>query len=554
MLNREILIKGGTVIDGTGSPRVGADVMIREERIADVGRLDSPDSAYVIDASGLTVSPGFIDAHTHAEFNIASEQSRMTMEPFIRQGITTMVTGSCGVSAAPLNRDCIEYLSSYWDCLLPEARLRWDWETVGEFLAQFDRGGSVLNIGQMVGHGSVRICTMGFSSRKPSAEELARMRTIVRQSLEEGAIGVSYGLTYVPGIWADTDELIEVARDLPDFDGLISVHLRSQTVFFEQAVAEMIRVGETLGVPLQLSHYAPYRSEFVDPYLRTFEMTERARERGMRIGYDLLTPPVSSTTICHLFPPWMFENGFSAFLERLADAGIRRRVVDELAREPVWPSWETNTLAENMCSYADPDGNPSWMEFRLNGFRRPEHTKYEFETVASIARDLGKDPFEALFDLTLDERGGLFFTGVGVDDDEVDKLAAALFQLPHYSFMTDSVGIGRRARATTIYGTFPRFIGRHVRVWKTFTLEEAIRKCTSLPAQQHGFFDRGVIRRGNRADLVIFDSAKVLDKATFAKPYQYPEGIETVLINGVPVWHEGQLHTEKLSGRVVRRS
>lgn len=550
----DILITNGRVLDGTGTPAVEADVLISDGRIAGVGRLEPPRAATVFDAAGLTVSPGFIDAHTHAEFVIASEHGPRYMEPFIRQGITTMVTGNCGVSAAPINPTCIGHLSSYWDCLLPEEGLDWTWRTVDEFLARFSERGAVLNLAQLVGHGTVRMHVMGYAARCATAEELQAMRTLVRESLEAGAVGISYGLTYIPGTWGDPDELLEVARDLPRIGGLVSVHLRNQTRFLVQAVEEMIRIAESLETPLQLSHYGPYGAAFAHEYFRTLELTDQARARGVQIGYDLMTPPVASTTVCQLYPPWMFEGGFPAFLDRLADAAVRRRLADELTQEPEWPSWETHQLAENMCAFVDDNGAATWPHFRLNGFRRPDNLQYEFQPVESIAHDRGTGTFETLFDLTLEEEGRLFFTGVGVDDDDLDQFAGTLYQMPHYSFMTDSVGIGRKARATSIYGTFPRFLGRHVREWNTFPLEEAVRKGTSLPAQQHGLAGRGTIRKGHHADLVIFDPQTILDKATFARPYQFADGIHTVIINGVPVWHDGQFHPDAMAGQVIRRN
>jgi N-acyl-D-aspartate/D-glutamate deacylase len=553
VVQNHILITNGSVLDGSGTPATRTDLRLRDGRIVELGPGLEPQAERVLDATGLTVAPGFIDAHTHAEFIIASDRNAHYMEPFIRQGITTMVTGNCGVSPAPLNATCGDFLRRYWDCLLPGEGLGWQWRSVGEFLQRLSDVGPVVNVAQFVGHGSVRMSVMGYRSGRPTDEELGAMRALVRQSLEEGAIGVSYGLSYLPGIWSDTEELIEVARDLPQLGGRVAVHLRSHTGFLERAVAEMLRVAETLDVPLQLSHYAPFGVEFVEPYLRTLESVARARERGLEVGCDMLTPPVPSTTALQMLPPWLFEGGFEVFRERLSDPDVRERVREELERDPDWPSWETGGLAENSCSIRDAEGNPVWTQYRLNGFRSPAHRRYEFMTVDSIARDLGVDAYDALFDLTLAEGGGIFFTGTGVDDDEFDRLAGSLlYRIPEYSFMTDSVGIGRGARATTIYGTYPRFLGRHAREWETFTLEEAVRKATSLPAAQFGLADRGVIRVGNRADLVLFDAALVRDTATFAEPYQYPVGISSVILNGVPVWHDGSFDTEARAGQVLR--
>ena len=383
------------------------------------------------------------------------------------------------------------------------------------------------------------------------------MRRLVRESLEAGALGLSYGLAYIPGLWADTDELIEVGRDLAAYGGVIAVHLRNHAHFLELAVAEMLRVAEALQVPLQLSHFAPFGVAYAEQYLRSMERVNEARERGIRIGYDLLSPPVSSTTANQLFPAWLFEQGMPGFLSQLADPQVRARVKEAFGRAPEWPSWENRTWAENTLAFVDEEGRPNWLSMRLNGFREPQNRRFEFQTVHDIARQLGRDPYDVLMDLVVEEKGRLYFLGFGsdsIDLDDLERACAQLYAMPDYSFMTDSVGIGRGARTPTIYSTFPRFIGRHVRQWKTFTLEEAVRKATSLPAAQYGLPDRGRIEKGQRADLVLFDPERIIDRASFERPYRHPEGIETVIINGVPVWHEGRFDAQASAGQVLTRA
>ena len=551
---RELLIKGGRVINGTGSPGYDADILIMDDLIKSVDPDIPVRDVPVVEARGLTVAPGFIDAHTHAEFILASPGCGEYMEPFVRQGITTMVTGNCGVSAAPVNEFAAGFLKSYWDSLMPEDGLSFSWSGMRDFIDHLHRQKQPVNICQMVGHGTVRLAIMGCRYGSASPGELKSMRDLIRRSLEEGARGLSYGLTYIPGIWADTHELIEVGRDLRAHDGRITVHLRSQTEFIEKAVSEMIEVARTLEVPLQISHYAPYSLEYIDSFFRTLEMIDDARNEGLEIGHDMLTPPVSSTTVCHLYPAWMFEGGFSAFLERLADLKLRDRIREEMKDMPKWPSWKFNCWAENMCAYVDQQGQPTWTRMRLSGFRRPENEALEFASVEEIATLLKKDPYDALFDLTLSEKGRLYFTGFSTDSldlDDIDMAAAPVFQLPECAFMTDSVGIGRGSRAATIYGTFPRFIGRHVREFKTFSLEEAVRKCTSLPAGQYGLVDRGVIRENAKADLVIFNADTLCDKATFAKPFQYAAGIHFVIVNGIPLWQNGVYGIHEGPGGVI---
>jgi N-acyl-D-amino-acid deacylase len=553
-MSADILIKNGRVIDGSGSPGCQADLVIEGDRIADVGSFSDARASRVIDAAGLVVTPGFIDIHTHAEFNLVSPTHHRTMEPFVRQGITTMITGNCGASAAPLSSDSVDYFSTYFECLLPEEGLPWDWVSFGEFLEKVEDTRPILNMGQLVGHGTVRLNVMGFSPKRATADELASMRSMVRRALEEGSMGISYGLGYIPGLWAPTDELIEVARDLQPHDGHISVHLRGQTVFLEQAVDEMIAVAETVGVPLQLSHFAPFGEEYLENFFRAHGSIEKARARGVEIGYDLLTYATSSTTVLSIYPMWMFEGGLPRFFALLREPDTRERIVRELKEQvPRWPSWETGTSPDNKYELAGGDSS-AWGDYRLHGFRKPENREHENRDLATIADSLGKDILEALFDLTIEEEGKLYYSTSSHDDEDLDRKLGLLFALPEMSCMTDSVGIGLGAVHPSVYGVFPRLLGRHVREWKTLSLEDAVRKCTSLPASQMGIADRGTLRRGFLADVVIFDPDTVIDTGSFANPHQYPVGIETVITNGVPVWHEGVFDHGAAAGRVLRPS
>lgn len=546
----DLLIRNGSIMDGSGSQAFEGDVAVRNGRIAAIGRLPEATAAHTTDAKGLVVSPGFIDPHTHADFIFAWPEHHGVMESFVRQGITTMVTGNCGASPAPMNPDYLDQIATYWDCILPRSGLPWNWRTMREYLDHLETIRPALNIAQLVGHGTVRVNVMGYAPRRATPSETGAMREQVRQSLEDGALGLSYGLGYVPGVWARTDELIEVARDLPGFGGHITVHLRGQTEFFERAVEEMIRVAETVGAPLQLSHFVPFAADYTEQFFNAYEATERARKRGVEIGYDLLPYAVSSTTLLSLYPPWMFEDGLPAFFERLKNPKVRERLLHEFkTRGPEWPTWKTGTWPDHRY-----DKEAGWSRHRLHGFRKPENRKYEGVNLEAIAEDMGKDPFEALFELTLVENGRLYYTAGFHDDDGFDMAMGVFLRLPNMSCMTDSVGIGHRAPHPSIYGAFPRFLGRHGRDWATFSLEEAVRKCTSLPARQLGLPDRGVLREGAFADIVIFDRDKINDKAAFARPFLYPEGIETVIINGAPVWFDGQYRADSPAGHVITRN
>lgn len=552
-MDQKIIIKNGKVLDGSGAAGEVVDLLISQEKIQHVGDCSGIPADITIDAQGLTVAPGFIDTHTHAEFSIAATNSCEYMEPYIRQGITTMVTGNCGVSAAPVTPATVEFLSGYWDSLIPEEGLAWDWQTMGEFLGRFSDTKPIVNLAQMVGHGTVRMNVMGYSAGKANPEQISRMRSMIDQALEQGAFGLSFGLGYVPGLFADSSELIEVGRDLARHNGIMTVHMRNHASLLLKSVEEVIAVADTLQVPLQISHFAPYREEYIEDFFKAHELVQEAKARGALIGFDMLSPPVSSTTACQLFPSLLFMDGFQGFLGKLGDAKTCAYLREETEKTIQWPPWETNTFTEDMYDLVQGGKVPVWQQYRLNGFRRPENLRFEFRPVEEIAAELNMDVYQALCSLMRAENGRLFFTSTGIDDDELEATAALLYQIPGYSFMTDTVGIGKGARATTRYSTFPRLLGRHVNQFKTFLLEEAVRRCTSLAASQIGLTGRGAIKEGYVADITVFDSDKLIDKASFGQPFQFADGVSTVIINGNLAWHNGNYLPSGPTGEVLRR-
>ncbi len=552
-MDQKIIIKNGNVIDGSGSPRRNADLFISHGKIEQIGDCSTIQADITIDAQGLTVTPGFIDTHTHAEFNIAAERCNEYMEPFIRQGITTMVTGNCGVSAAPLTPKAQEFLEGYWNCLLPEEGLDSNWRTMGEFLNQFSTRKPIVNMLQLVGHGTIRMNVMGYTTRKADSDDISKMRSLINESLEDGAIGLSYGLGYFPGMFADTDELIAVGQDLASYNGIMTIHMRNHANLLDKAVEEALQVAEKLQVPLQISHFAPYGEEYVEIFFKAMELVETAKKSSTPVGFDMLSPPVSSTTVSQLFPPILLKDGFQNFLNTLEDEKTCELLKAETLKTINWPTWERNGFAEDMYVIVDGIKKPMWEYYRLNGFRLPQNRCFEFRSITEIAEELGTDVYKTLCRLMKAEEGRLFFTSTGIDDDELELAVKELYQIPGYSFMTDTVGIGKKSRATTRYSTFPRLLGRHVNQLKTFSLEEAVSRCTSLAAEQMGLNNRGLIKKGYVADITVFDSEKLLDKATFAQPFQFAEGITTVIINGKLVWHDDVFLPSGPAGEVIKR-
>jgi len=546
----DVLIKNGMVMDGSGGPAARADVVIEGDRIKDVGLFPDADAACVIDASGLAVAPGFIDAHTHLDFFFASPRHAEVLESWARQGVTTIVAGNCGYSPAPINHEYEETVSTYWDFAFPRGGLKFEWTTMDEFLTHLEKIGQAFNVGILTGHGTLRTNVMGFEARFAKPEEIAEMKKMLRESLEAGSIGLSLGLYYVPGIYSNTDEIIEVASVLSDFGAPLIPHTRGMSETYPEAVREVIRVAEELQIPLQISHHGSFIRDDPTVMERTNKTIEEARKRGVEIGHDLIPYSTGSTTLLSLFPPEVFDGGLDKFFERLEDPLVRRRIVGGWETVvPAWPNWEHGWWTDNQYHNAF----SSWSLICLSGFREEKNKRFENLSVEQIATALDKDPFETVFDLTLEEKGRIIVTGGGFDNPMDDESIAEAAADPNCSIASDIVGGDHRTINPAAYGTFPRVLGRIAREAGAMTQEEAVRKMTSLPAKQMGLKDRGSIRQGAYADVTVFNPETVIDRATFGAPYQNPVGIEYVLINGKVVLEDGTYHADALAGQVIRR-
>ena len=530
----DLVIRNGLIVDGTGSPWFKDDIAIKNGKIVRVGKVKGRGEVE-LDARGLVVSPGFIDLHNHSDLTILAYPNA---ESYIMQGVTTAVVGNCGLSMAPINPDKVDLLKKYLSPFLArDFDYGWDWRTLGEFYSKIEKQGTTINLVPLVGHGTIRIAVKGFDPSEPSKEELEEMKRLLRESLEEGAFGMSTGLIYPPGSYAKTEEIIELAKVVREYGGIYTSHIRNEGKYLIESVEEAIRIGEEAGIPVEISHHKASGKPNWGKVNATLRLMERARERGVEVNCDVYPYTAGSTTITALLPTWVLEGGVGKMLDRLKDREVRKRIKEEIE--------EDRMKGENFLKAA------GWGGVLISQCSVKE---YEGKTLEEILKEKGMahDPYEGFFDWLLEIKGDAAMVIFIMDEEDVKTvLSSPLSSVISDAWATCPAAGGKpHPRA---YGTFPRVLGRYVREEKLLTLEEAIRKMTSLPAGKVRLHDRGLIREGFWADIVIFDPKTVIDRATYENPHQYPEGIKYVIVNGKVVVKDGELTGER-PGKVIRRA
>ena len=534
----DIIIKNGKIIDGAGNPWYYGDVGIKDGRIKVISKIES-DAENVIDAKGLYVSPGFIDAHSHGDYNTLVYRQ---MENVIHQGITTVVAGQCGASPAPLSDLVREAEQNATNAQLPEGvTLDLSWSSFDEYLKEEEKGGLGANTAHMVGHGAIRSASMGNDARAPTGDELQHMRDYTREAMQSGAYGLSTGLIYPPGIYAKTDEIIELAKITAEYGGIYDSHIRGEGKTLMAALNEAIEVGEKGGLPVQISHHKIASSSLWGSSVETMKMFEAARERGLDITVDQYPYKAGSTSLMTLLPPWAHDGGLEAALERLRDPKLRARMTKDI--EEGIDGWEN--FAKEL----------GWENVFVTSVVSEENKPIEGMNMVEIKEHRGADDeFHALYEVLLEEEGApgmVIFYG---DEEDVKHI------MRHPLHM-----VGTDAGCCTVegpfcrgkphprhYGTYPKILGKYVREEKVISWEEAIRKMTSFPAQRFGILDRGLLRPGMCADITIFDPETVIDKATYKDPHNFPVGIPYVIVNGKITINKGK-YTGVLAGKTLRK-
>jgi N-acyl-D-amino-acid deacylase len=495
----DLLIAGGRVIDGAGTPARGADVAVAGGRIARIGNIPRSQAARVIDGAGLVVAPGFIDVHTHAD----DLNERPFAENYIRMGVTTIVAGNCGSSATD----------------------------IGEKLAAVRSIGSSPNFATLVGHNTVRATVMGRERRQATPDELARMKSLVWKGMADGAVGLSTGLEYIPGAYAEAGEIIELARTAATSGGIYTSHLRNEGTELEAAVAEAIRIGDASGARVQISHLKVDSPSHWGASVKALALIDAARKRGIDVRADQYAYTAASSGLAIRFPSWALEGGPASIAGRLKDPATWERIKAEMKQRLAGRGLHDLSFATVASYKADPS---------LNGL-----------SMKQVAQKLtGSDGADAQFEAARDMmlEGGASMVYHLMSDDDVSRI----MRHPQVSVASDSsaLSLGEGVPHPRGYGNNARVLGEYVRTRKVIRLEEAIRKMTSLPAQHFRFAGRGLIREGYAADLVVFDPASVADTASFERPHSYAAGIPFVLVNGEFVVRDGEV-TRTRPGQVI---
>ena len=526
-----LLLRGGTVVDGTGAPGRAADVAVEGDRIVAVAPALTGAADRVVDVTGRVVAPGFIDMHSHSDlfyFACPSAESK------IRQGVTTEVVGMCSFSHAPVRPDQQGLVKGWVGGigLTPDL----PWETFGQYLDRLRSIRPSVNVIHFVGHGALRIAAMGFEARPAGADDLRRMERGLGDAMDTGAWGFSTGLVYPPSAYAQTDELIALAKSMQGRHGYYFSHVRGESAMLLDSIAEAIRIGDAGGVPVQIAHVKASGRENWSKLDGALTMIDDARRRGVDVAGDVYPYNAGSTKMDNLMPAWAHEGGVTKLLERLADRAARKRITDEcLADGERW-----GTVSQ---------GRIGFDQIFIAACRRRE---LEGLNLAQLASQTGKAPAEALLDLLLDEKCTVGMVSFSQSLDNVAKVMA------HPSLMigSDSIplfeGEGDRPGKPhpRTYGTFPRVLGEYARERRLFSLETAVHKMTGMPAARLGLGDRGVVRAGAVADLVVFDPTTVKDESTYPDPHRYPSGIPYVVVNGHVAVDGGRL-TGPGAGRVL---
>lgn len=512
---------------------------VEDGKIVEIARPVSGEARRLIDADGLVVSPGFIDAHSHAD---GSTLYYREMESLIMQGITTVVGGQCGSSPAPVNPDLREEMERRRArSLPPEVDPSITWTTFEDYLRLEEEQGLGINIAHLVGHGALRVAAMGYDDRAPTQEELERMRELTADAMESGAYGFSTGLIYPPGVYAKTDEIIEVAKVAAEYGGVYDTHIRGEGKNLFESLEEAIKIGEEAGIPVQISHHKAASRAVWGRSGEALKMLEDARERGVDITVDQYPYRAGATSLATCLPPWVHDGGMERLLERLRDPDLRERIRSDI--EKGIPGWE---------NFA---GELGWENVMVSRVVSEENKVYEGKRLDEVSEMRGDpDVCTTLLDLVLEEEGAVGMIIFSMDEGDVRRIMGH----PLHMVGTDSgastiSGFMRRGKPHPRgYGSYPKILGRYVRDLGVLRLEEAVRKMTSLPAQRFGILDRGLLRPGMWADIVVFDPDSVIDKATYQDPHQFPEGIMHVTVNG-EVSVERGVYKGLLAGRTLRK-
>lgn len=495
----DLVIANGRIVDGSGNPWFRGSIAIKDGKIVKIGRIEPSAGERYIDAKNHIVAPGFIDVHAHTEDIYSNPKA----ENFVRMGVTTLITGNCGGSALD----------------------------IGEFLGKIDSTPLAVNISSLIGHNTVRTKVLGLENRAPTPAEQQQMNDLIEKAMKDGAVGFATGLIYLPGTFSQTEEVVELAKSSSKYGGIYASHIRDEANEVEKAISEAINIGEQANMPVQISHFKIASGALWGQTSRTIGLVEAARNRGLSVTVDQYAYPASSTSLDSRLPSWAIEGGREEGKKRMADPAMRKKAAADVKDDLKKKKFKD-------LSYA----------FVASYRPNPEFNGKNIKEITKLAK--GKDDLDSQIEQFIEmyEKGGVQMVYQAMNETDVQ----AIMRQPFTMIASDS---GVRAFGSGVphprgYGNNARVLGRYVRELKIVSLENAIRKMTSLPAQTFGLTDRGLLREGMAADIVIFDEKTVGDKATFVQPHQYAVGFSTVIVNGDIVLDADKM-TGKMTGKAV---
>ncbi|MED4018516.1 D-aminoacylase [Sutcliffiella cohnii] len=523
----DILIKNGKVYDGSGNPYTLLDIGVKDGKIVKLERHMKHEAKKVIDAKGLAVSPGFIDTHVHSDLLWTKPEIHQIK---IKKGVTTELFGQDGISVAPVSNETRPLWQAQLKGLNGDIG-EWPWDSVESYLKKIDERKSLTNVSYLVPHGNIRTLVMGFEKRESTVDEQIEMRKLVEKAMEEGAIGFSTGLVYPPNSFCATEELIEICKGVAKYDGCLVVHMRNESFNIMQALDEMIEVSKQSGVRLHLSHFKVIGIRNRESYQDLLEKINEARLQGIEITFDQYPYTAASTVFSAVLPPWVHDGGTEMMLSRLKNPLDREKIKEDFVNNLTFENWVYNCGWENII---------------ISSIGAEELKSFEGKSVKEIADTKNESPDDVAMDLLVAANANVtMVVHWGLEEDVVQ-----LMKSPYHIVGSDSIFGGKPH--PRLYGTQPRVLGRYVRELKILTLEEAIHHMTGSPAQLLRLKNRGLIKEGYYADIVIFDPETVSDQATFSDPLQEPIGIEYVLVNGEVSSEENRVDTESLHGKVIQ--
>ena len=544
----DLVLTNGRILDGCGNPWFWGDLAIHQGKLLSIAPLGTLQGRKTTDVNGRFVAPGFVDIHTHSDLSILVNRRA---ESVVRQGVTTEIIGNCGMSPAPVGVDHLADIRQYWGSISDQPEVTWKWRTFNQYLQILQKDGLAINIGSLTGHAALRIAVMGYDSRAPTTVELTKMEELLSEAMEAGAFGLSTGLVYPTGCFAETEEIIALCRIAASHNGLYASHIRGERETILEAVAEAIHIGRQAGLPVQISHNAPKYGAPCDANAN-LKLVEEARAWGQDVTVDNDVHTDLGVSLPSSLPQHLQNRPIVEIIDLLRDPEARRQIQDEIIADR-WPAFGPSGLLKH----------GRWD--RITILRADKSSDVVGRTIAELAHERGQDPFDVYFDLIVENGDAVETIFDYIDEKDIRillKHPAVMIcsdgqVLAPYGFLNDPPPY-----YPCCYGEFPGVLERYVRDDPVLTLEEAIRKMTSFPAQRLGLIDRGMLRVGTWADIVVFDLDRIRDRATNLYPHtfplknyphRYPEGIDLVFVNGVLVVEQEQ-HTGALPGHVLRRS